>query len=317
MVRIFALCTVGKDGYMKRNQEAVAFAPAKLNLSLEILGRREDGYHLLHSVMQAVGRYNVVTVSASDTAGIQLESGDEALPAGPENAAWRAAEAFFGAVGEKPSVRILVEKQIPWQAGLGSASADAAGTLTALNALYGSPLGREELSALGALVGADVPFCLAGGTMLAEGVGELLTPLPTPDGLFYVIVKPEKVGVSTPEAYRLYDATPRGKRSRKAAGKLARFLRRTKGGDPAGIAPLLRNDLEAPAAPPESLALKELLLGHGALAAQMTGSGSAVFGIFTSREEANLAQEALSQPGTLSFFAAHARGGAEIFRVVE
>ena len=302
---------------MKRNREAVAIAPAKINLSLEILGCREDGYHLLHSVMQAIGRYNVVTVTAAQAKGIALSSGSAELACGPENTAFRAAQKFFEAVGEAPAVRIEIEKQIPWRAGLGSASADAAGTLVALNALYSSPLGRDELLALGAAVGADVPFCLAGGTMLAEGIGEILTPLPTPQGLFYVIAKPEGVGVSTPEAYRLYDAVPRGKRSRKAAAKLARFLRRTGGSGPAGIAPLLRNDLEAPAAPPESLELKRLLLAHGALAAQMTGSGSAVFGVFTSREEANLAQEALCAPGTLSFFAANARGGAEIFKVTE
>ena len=185
-------------------------ANAKINLLLDITGRRPDGYHTITGVMQAVSLADTVTVTASgEGAGrptITLACSDPTLPTDGKNLAWRAAEVFFTVV---PSVgcdalTIDIDKRIPAAAGMAGGSTDAAATLRALNDLFDHPLSEEQLLAVGLSLGADVPFCLVGGTQLTEGVGERMTPLcPLPACAILVACAGE--GISTPAAYRALD----------------------------------------------------------------------------------------------------------------
>ncbi|MEG1849795.1 MAG: 4-(cytidine 5'-diphospho)-2-C-methyl-D-erythritol kinase, partial [Oscillospiraceae bacterium] len=164
-------------------------AQAKLNLTLEITGRRADGYHLLRSVMQSVSICDLLEIERSPE-GWELRCDDPALSCGEDNTVTRSMRAFVETARPKGGVRIVLRKRLPYQAGLGSASADAAATLLGLNLLFGEPLAADALAALGLRIGADVPFGLQGGTMLAQGIGEQLTPLPPLTGGVFVIAKP-------------------------------------------------------------------------------------------------------------------------------
>ncbi|MEG2204702.1 MAG: 4-(cytidine 5'-diphospho)-2-C-methyl-D-erythritol kinase, partial [Oscillospiraceae bacterium] len=180
-------------------------------------------------------------------------------------------------------VRIVLRKRLPYQAGLGSASADAAATLLGLNLLFGEPLAADALAALGLRIGADVPFGLQGGTMLAQGIGEQLTPLPPLTGGVFVIAKPAE-GMSTPEAYARYDAlkSPMQPDSARLCAALA-------AGEPKRIAAGFGNVLEQIGPPAGVARLKSALLREGALGAAMTGSGTAVFGLFCDEASARAA----------------------------
>ena len=185
-------------------------AYAKVNLSLDVVGRRADGYHLLSMVCQTVSLCDTLTFVRKPGAplSVRVEQAPE-IPSGPENLVYRAAERFFAAAGEDDrGVEITIEKHIPAQAGLGGGSADAAAALRGLCRLYGKRLSKETLDAIALAVGADVPFCLCGGTALAEGIGERLTPLKALPRCLFVVVKPP-FGVSTKEAYQKIDARPR------------------------------------------------------------------------------------------------------------
>ena len=155
-------------------------AYAKLNLTLDILRKRPDGYHDLRMVMQRIALHDVVTVRMETGSGeITVHTDREDLPGGPDNIAWKAARAFYDAVGQESSgTEIVLEKHIPMQAGMAGGSADGAAVLLALQSLYAPEMPREALEQVGLQVGSDVPFCVRGGTCLAEGRGEILTDLP-------------------------------------------------------------------------------------------------------------------------------------------
>lgn len=165
--------------------EVTVRAPAKINLTLDAVGRRDDGYHLIESVMQAVDLFDIVTGPGEPgEPGIRLETDDERVPDDESNTAWRAAQAFFEIAGLPPEgVEIRIRKRIPLQAGLAGRSADAAGVLTALNLLTDSRLEGSILAEAGERVGADVPFCLTGGAALCTGTGAIVSPLPSMPGL--------------------------------------------------------------------------------------------------------------------------------------
>lgn len=285
---------------------------AKLNLTLEITGKRGDGYHLLRMVTQSVGLFDRVALSidAGEFHGgeIRLLCAEPAIDP-MHNTALLAAEAFFRAT-EIPNhgLEIRIEKRIPTAAGMAGGSADAAAVLLGLNHMFGGPLSEEELSGLGLGIGADVPFCLRGSTMLVEGVGEILTPLSPIPECFFVIAKPED-GMSTAESYRLYDllAPPPAARP-DDAGMLAAIA----DGSLRGIAANLHNALEA-AAPPEQIAeIKRALLENGALGASMTGSGTAVFGLFDCEDTARRACRTLAARYRQIYLTGPARRGVEI-----
>ncbi|MBO4879567.1 MAG: 4-(cytidine 5'-diphospho)-2-C-methyl-D-erythritol kinase [Clostridia bacterium] len=277
-------------------------ANAKINLTLEVLGKREDGYHELRSVMHSIGIFDTVElelipqgVCARAPGGVLIEC-PAALPY--QNTARRAAESYLAAAGidlpaEKRCLVVRLEKLIPSEAGLGGGSSDAAAVLRGLDAMFGA-LPTNELYEIAASIGADVPFCLHGGCALCEGIGEKLTDLP-PARLPLLIVKGAR-GVSTGALFRSLDESAvRAEGDRSAA--LAAALR--SGGGAAEIAPHLLNDL-APAAEevvPEIREQTARMLASGAVGAQMTGSGSSVFGIFESREAAQKAAEAFPDCG--------------------
>ena len=183
-----------------------AYAPAKINLFLDIIGRLDNGYHSLFMVMQSVGLEDVLTLEISEENGIYLTCSDERLPTDEKNIAYKAAKKFFEAMEKEPCVKIYIEKKIPFAAGLAGGSADAAAVLVALNELYGRCFDTRELCKIGLLIGSDVPFCICGGTQLSQNTGGVLSPLEPLKECFIVLAKPE-CGVSTAEAYAAVDNT--------------------------------------------------------------------------------------------------------------
>ena len=256
-------------------------AYAKINLYLDVLGKREDGYHNILNVMTEVKSdsfYDTVTVSKAE--GRSMTCTDPTLTVGEDNLCLKAAKAFFDALGSGDGCFIELDKHLPREAGLGGGSSDAAAVLRALNRLYDGVFTTEELCKIGAKIGADVPFCVKGGTVFATGTGEQMTELPPlTDGVF-MIVKPQG-GVSTPEAYRLVDA-----KADLLHPSASAFCEALKRGDTAAMMAAVGNSSEDALRLPSCLAAKEQLLRHGAGAACMSGSGSAVFGWFTDRARA-------------------------------
>ena len=280
-------------------------APAKLNLTLDILGLRPDGYHELDMLMQAVSLYDEVDLTLGTGGAWSLVSvGPDGnvldLPADGRNLAWRAAEAFFRRTGlPDGGLSIRIVKRIPEQAGLAGGSADCAAVLRALNGYFGRPLDTEALLDLAAECGSDVPFCVAGGTARVRGRGESVAPLSIGTVQHYVICKPG-FGISTPMLFRLSDQYLPERRPDADA-----LVRRLKTGDAHAAGTLLCNVLEPVAARlhPELLEIKASLLSRGACGAQMTGSGSAVFGLFPGEKEAKAAFEALKSRESDVFYA--------------
>ncbi len=283
-----------------------ARAYGKINLTLEITGRKPDGYHTLETVMQSVSLADIVTVE-KDPAGPAVCC-DGGIPAGPSNTAFKALEAF-AAYCEEPAyrqVKINIEKHIPSEAGMGGGSADAAAVLVLLNKLFETDLPEETLCAIGAAVGADVPFCVAGGTKHCQGIGEILSPAAVLPRCLLVLCKPPK-GVSTGAAFRKADED--GDYADGSA--TAAMLRALQSGELAAVANGLQNDFERLIPLEEVQAIRRVLLQNGALGARMTGSGSVVYGVFNSPDAAVAAAQALQGMGQV-FLAGPAETGVEI-----
>lgn len=253
-------------------------AYAKLNLCLNVGKRTESGYHLLESVMQSVSLCDTVTVAAADRTALRCDA--PGLPTDGGNLALRAAAEFFAESGVVGGADITLEKRVPVGAGLGGGSADAAAVLRALNALYGRPLDAGTLLRLAARIGADVPFCVFGGTAFAEGFGEKLKRLPDLK-LYYVLVTDE-TPLSTPEMYRKLDGR------RPSPVRAAECALAAERGDAAGAAALAGNSFTALAAEKCPLVRVniEKLLKNGAVGASVTGKGPTAFGAFTSKSAA-------------------------------
>jgi len=265
------------------------FAYAKINLALAIQGIREDGYHELQSVMQSIALHDIVKVRRR---GEQVVCRCGAL-SGPGNIAHKAAVLFLEQLGRFEGLEIEIEKHIPIQAGLAGGSADAAATLRLLNQLYGEPLSKETLLMLARKCGADVAFCLIGGTMWATGRGERLEALPAVPTLDLVLVKPF-AGVNTREAYLRFDQVGQGGRLIQTEWK--KVLARNSSQQ---VADLLYNDLELASTQivPEILVLKQHLLEAECYGALMSGSGSCVFGIAQGKQHALEVSEQLRKKG--------------------
>lgn len=267
-------------------------AHAKINLTLGIEGVRADGYHEVEMIMQAVELHDCLVVEELP-AGIVLESLCPDLPPGPENLVYRAAAALQEYTGCRRGARIKLTKNIPLAAGLAGGSTDAAAALRALNKLWDLHLPGEELFRLGERMGADVPFCLLGGTALARGKGERLTPVKGPKGLGVVLVKPP-FGVSTALVYSLYDQIPPGSQPDTQA-----MLAALENGQLSVIGSLLHNSLERITIKMHPVLddIKKALLTEGAAGALMSGSGPTVFGLFSGIPEARAAARRLNLPG--------------------
>ena len=265
------------------------FAYAKINLALAIHGIREDGYHELQSVMQSIALHDIVRVRRR---GEKVVCRCGAL-SGSGNLAYKAAVLFQEQCGQSGGVEIEIEKHIPVQAGLAGGSTDAAATLRLLNQLYEEPLDREVLLALAGRCGADVAFCLRGGTMWATGRGERLELLPTAPKMDLVLIKPF-AGVNTREAYRQFDVVGQGGRLTQKDWEKALIQ-----GSTQQIADLLYNDLEPASIQmvPQILKFKQHLLEAKCYGALMSGSGSCVFGIAQGKQHAIEVAEQLRKKG--------------------
>ncbi|MBI4885545.1 MAG: 4-(cytidine 5'-diphospho)-2-C-methyl-D-erythritol kinase [Acidobacteria bacterium] len=269
-------------------------AHAKINLDLRVLGTRPDGFHELRTVFQSIALHD--TIACLPRAGaFAIECDVAGVPLDGTNLIWRAAEALWRALRRAGPVRDMVvrlDKRIPLEAGLGGGSADAAAALVALARAWHVPVRPPQLTDVGATLGADVPFFLAGGTALGLGRGDEIYPLADLPRHWVVLLVPG-FGVSTSEAYGWYDAERELSR-----GPIVREPQHVPGPWPSRSAQMI-NDLEAPIARhhPEIDQMKAALRRAGALAAAMSGSGSAVFGLFQKRREAVGAVERLSGSG--------------------
>lgn len=258
-------------------------AYAKLNLTLDVLGKREDGYHDIKSIMQTISIRDDIEIDVGTGEPWTLSCSMEGIPTDERNLAWKAARVYYDALNKDPdglAIRIL--KRIPTEAGLGGGSADAAAVLRALNRHYGQPLSVLALAELGAQVGSDVPFCVLCGTAMVEGRGEKLRALPDMPDCFFVVCKPD-FSCSTAELYQKLDSEPIGKipdHQRMESALLA--------GDLGGVCENIYNVFD-PVVTKEHLELnyiKSIFNSYGAVAHQMTGSGSAVYCIVTEFEYA-------------------------------
>jgi 4-diphosphocytidyl-2-C-methyl-D-erythritol kinase len=278
---------------------------AKVNLALEVLGRRSDGYHELSTVMQAVDLFDRLTMEKAGT--ITLETSDAALATDDRNLVVRAARLLREASGVQAGARIVLDKRIPVAAGLGGGSSDAAATLWGLNRLWGLRWRRERLMALAVGLGMDVPFFLGPGRALGTGRGEVLKPVPTLGGYAMVLVNPG-VALSTQE---VYGRVPEGWRAKPEGTK--RMLEALRTRNAVKIAAALTNHLERWVEPamPVIGRMKAALLAAGALGAVMSGSGPTVFGVARSLDQARQIQRRVSRAGW-SAWAVRTNSGAAI-----
>lgn len=259
------------------------FAFAKINLTLDVLGKREDGYHDLKSVMQTVSIRDDIEIDLGTEKPWKLICDKDDIPTDERNLAWKAAKLFFETTKKDPNgIEIRITKRIPSQAGMGGGSADAAAVLRALNTHYNAPFSILALAELGGQIGSDVPFCVLGGTAMVEGRGERLRKLPDMPDCFMVVCKPD-FSCSTAELYDELDKAEIAKRPDNKAMESALYA-----GDLGKIAENIWNVFD-PIVTKKHLELnyiKSICNSYGAVAQQMTGSGSAVFAIIDSFEYA-------------------------------
>jgi len=268
-------------------------AYAKINLGLDVLRRREDGYHEVKMIMQTIDLCDTLTFYKKKEPGVVLRTDKENLSTGKDNLICRAADALLTEAGISGGVEIFLEKRIPVAAGMAGGSTDAAATFSGLNELFGLGYSLERLQALGVTLGADIPYCLMGGTALSEGIGEVLTELPPPPPCVLVVAKPD-IDVSTKFVYENlhadtlpYHPDIDGMEAAIRSGSLR------------GIAERMGNVLETVTVREYPIIgkIKEQMKKAGALNALMSGSGPTVFGLFTEKEPAVAAAEQIERRG--------------------
>lgn len=277
--------TIGEQPMMKQK------AYAKVNIGLDVLRRRPDGYHELKMIMQTVAICDELTFEKKSEPGIQLRIDGSDLAADKNNLVWRAAALLMKEKHIEAGVSITLKKRIPIAAGMAGGSADAAATMRGLNDLFGMGYSMENLRELGVKLGADIPYCISGGTMLSEGIGEVLTPLPAPPDCHLVVAKPD-IDVSTAFVYQnlRVDSLPFHPDIDGMAKALA-------AGDLKGITDRMGNVLETVTVReyPVIDKIKKRMCGLGAENALMSGSGPTVFGIYKERETAENAAKAIRE----------------------
>lgn len=263
-------------------------AKAKINLYLDVTGKRADGYHLLETVMHTVSLCDTVTLTKTGRSGIEISCSDPLIPCNEKNIAYKCAAAFFDKTGiSSRGVSIDIIKRIPSQAGMGGGSADGAAVLTGLDRLFETRLSESELISMGAKIGADIPFCIKGGCGYCTGIGEIIEPLPAICG--YVLIGKGQAGISTAEAFGKIDSLGSGisiTGIKKIFGNVSSLT---------DIAPFCRNIFDDVTSLEEVTDIKRIMTENGAVCSAMTGSGSAVFGLFESENVASKAQEVLKQ----------------------
>lgn len=246
-------------------------AYAKINLTLDVTGRRGDGYHTLNTIMQSISLADIVTLTHNSDNKITVDCSMPGIPCNEKNIAYKAAMLFFDETGIRCNgLHISIEKHIPCEAGLGGGSADGAAVLCGLNRLYGAGLDENRLCGIGVKAGADVPFCIVGGTKLCEGIGEVISDIPELQNCFIVIGK-GTAGISTKEAFGRID-------------KLGLYNTASFGaafdGTLKSISEIGKNIFEEAAECSDVEQIKKICLNDGAVYSAMSGSGSAVFGLF-------------------------------------
>lgn len=285
-------------------KQVIVIAPAKLNLTLDVVGLLPGGYHALDMIMQTITLYERVVLRKSQNLTLSLPG--SRVPPNDKNTAIKAALAFFNYTGLLAGVDITVYKNTPVRAGMAGGSADAAAVLVGLNALYDARLSVSELCALGATIGADVPFAIMGGTCRVQGVGDMLKPLPPCPDCWFTVVMPS-VGVSTPAAFAAYDKI--GSSVHPDSLEAERAIRAE---DLAALCAAAGNALEECSGAVETPHIKQVLTENGALASLMTGSGAAVFGIFADENQANAAAAVLKKEYRQVYVARPDKGGARV-----
>lgn len=266
---------------------------AKINLGLDVVRRLPNGYHEVKMIMQTVGIYDVLTFEKAQH-GVHLQVDHEQVPSDGSNLICKAAELLLETAGITGGVSITLEKHIPIAAGMAGGSTDAAAALQGINELYEIGYDEEQLKALGVRIGADVPYCIQGGTALAEGIGEVLSRLPAPPACYLVIAKPD-IDVSTKFVYENLKAD-----QLKSHPDIDGMVHALHTGDLKGITGRLGNVLETVTVPhyPVIAQIKDKMLQEGAEGALMSGSGPTVFGIFTDRKRAEAAAESIREAKT-------------------
>lgn len=271
-------------------ENIVIQAPAKINLHLEVLGKRSDGYHDLKMIMQTVNLYDYIYMTKTRKS-IEIECECEGVPAGEQNIAYKAAKFMFEHYDIKSGVKIAIDKKIPVAAGLAGGSSDAAAVMKGINELFGLKLDIKQLAQDGKRIGADVPFCIMGGTALAEGIGEVLTPMELFSKVPVVLVKPD-FNVSTAYVFKSYKHCDFS--GKPEVNNLIEFMQKR---DIKNVGTGLFNALETVTAEEyrEIKEIKDLLDKNGAAGSLMSGSGPSVFGIFENDNKAQGAFEYLKK----------------------
>ncbi len=267
------------------------FARAKINLALDVIEKLDNGYHNLQMIMQSVSLYDTIYIKKTFNDGICLETNKDWLPIDDKNLVYKAANYLKNEYNIKNGMYIYIKKQIPMCAGLAGGSADCASTLVGIRNLFNLKICNDKLLEIGKSFGADVPFCIKRGTYLAEGIGEKLTPMPPMPHCYMLIVKPS-VSISTGAIFQSLDLSKI--KERPDIEKINYYI---KNENIEGIAANLCNVLETVSIPlyPIIKDIKEAMLESGALGSLMSGSGSAVFGIYKSKKQAILSKNFLEK----------------------
>ena len=267
---------------------------AKINLGLDVLGKREDGYHEVRMIMQTIRMYDQLDMRKSVEPGIHLTTNKKYIPVDENNLVWRAAKLMMDTCGIMEGVSIHLHKVIPVAAGMAGGSSDAAATLVGMNRLFHCGLSKEKLMELGVQIGADVPYCVMRGTALAEGIGEKLTVLPPMPDCWILIGKPG-ISVSTKYVYTTLDLN-----TDTVHPDIDGMKKALEDGNLYGITERMGNVLQDVTIPayPEVERIKEQMKALGAVNAMMSGSGPTVFGIFDNEEKAQKACQKLRESGS-------------------
>lgn len=285
-------------------REIVIEAPAKINLSLDVIGKRENGYHDVRMIMQQISLHDTITITAeendnkgngADGAGglITVGTNSGELPVNEDNLVYKAAWLIMDECRISDTVRIFIDKHIPIAAGLAGGSSDAAAVLKGMNSLFDLKLTDKKLKDIGVKIGADVPYCITGGTALAEGIGEVLTPLPSIPGCFILIAKPG-ISVSTGYVYTAFDSL-----EDKIHPDVDGMINAITGKNLDRMAALLCNSLEGVTQEeyPVIKDIKKIMLDSGAIGALMSGSGPTVFGLYRDKDSAISGADAVRKSG--------------------
>ena len=277
------------DEIVINGKRATVRSYAKINLTLDVLGKRDDGYHTIETIMQLVNLSDIVIVDKTNDY-ISVSSNKKFLPTNEKNIAYKATQLFYDTLGITGGARVFIHKNIPVAAGLAGGSGNGAAVLVALNHLHSKPFSDEELLAIGSKLGADIPYCMTGGTQIATGIGEIMEKAPSMSKHYVLLVTPP-IAVSTPWVYTEFDNT-----EKKTFPDTKKMLQALENDDYYAICNTLSNTLEDVTIKehPVIKGIKEKMILNGADGALMSGSGPTVFGFFSDFKKAKASQDSFA-----------------------